>query len=245
MVAKNPVLGEKGSCACTTSGPNCAIARRMRARLRGSGQTGATEPLNGILKGRPTMTTSGSEGWAHPGARISVWWPRARRQAASCRTWVCTPPGASQAYGQARATFTAASPSRLRRPGPVLPCRLEHMPVLWGGGDGPLEAGSDEVREDSDVLAHHAAPFDLQGRVDHRVPPLRGREHGAHAQRRPSAEGQQGRAGRKQSPGPEHLDLDASPGQVAVGDQSDDPVLGEQPNQGLGGPGTRGQWHDP
>src|SRR2546428_4289072 len=210
MVAKKPVLGEKGSCACTTSGPNCAIARRMRARLRGSGQTGATEPLNGILKGRPTMTTSGSEGWAHPGARISVWWPRARRQAASCRTWVCTPPGASQAYGQARATFTAASPSRLRRPGPVLPRRLEHMPVLRGGGDGPLEAGSDEVSEDGDVLAHHAAPFDLQGRVDHRVPPLGGREKRAHPQRRPPAEGQQGPARPEQPAGARHPQLQAS-----------------------------------
>src|SRR2546427_996352 len=138
----------------------------MRARLRGSGQTGATEPLNGILKGRPTMTTSGSEGRVHPGARIIVWWPRARRQAASCLTWVCTPPGASQAYGQARATFTAAYPSRRRRPGAVLPGGLEHMPVGWGGGDGPLEAGSDEVREGRDVLAHDTAPFDLQGRGD-------------------------------------------------------------------------------
>src|SRR6266511_5094184 len=207
MVAKKPVLGEKGSCACTTSGPKCAIALRIRDRLRGSGQTGATEPLNGILKGRPTTTTSGSEGWVHPGARMSVWWPRARRQAASCRTWVCTPPGASHAYGQSRAILMATSPSRRRRRGPVLPRRLEHVPVWWGGGDEPLEAGSDVVRQGGDVLAHHAAPFDLQGRVDHGVPPVRRREHGAHAERRTGAEGQQGRAGREEPPGPEHLDL--------------------------------------
>ena len=82
------VLGLIGSWTCTTSGRNARSSRRTRAQLRGSGQICATDRLNLTFTDRPTIRTPGSAEGSRPGASTSVRWPRSRRWAASCRTWV-------------------------------------------------------------------------------------------------------------------------------------------------------------
>ena len=166
--ANSDVLGTNGSCTCTTSGANSRRAAAIRGRLRGSGQMGAIEPLNGTRTGRPTIVTPRSGQLRADGARTIVSWPRSRRWAARPRTCSCTPPGESHAYGQTRAILIPSPAPRRAATTPrsarsASQSGLEHVPVGRGRRDAALEAPGQLRHRGPDAVGPAAAGLGVQG----------------------------------------------------------------------------------
>ena len=96
QVALSPRPGAKGSCTCTTSGAKARIARARLRMVRGDIEICAVDPLDQVVKVRPTMCTCPCRPGTSPGASTRTSCPRSCKCLVSWRMWICTPPGASQ-----------------------------------------------------------------------------------------------------------------------------------------------------
>ena len=82
------------------------IQERTRAKAMGPNKIRATAPLYGIAIGLPALTTYAGKALSSiAGASTETSCPALIKYSAKSLTWLCTPPGVSQLYGQTSPIF--------------------------------------------------------------------------------------------------------------------------------------------
>ncbi len=212
--------GDVGSCDMNDVGSE---GRERRAAPPGAttaaGRSARSSRCTGCRQaarpGAPTARTGGSR----VGASTTTSCPRSSKRSASSRTWTWTPPGSPRRRDM-RARCASVRVFR--------PARLEHVPVGRRHRDQALERLGDRPRDRRRVGAtvagafrHVERPHDIDRHpvgVWNVPTTATGRRSRARASRgRPAT-----------AAAPEHLDLDPPAGQITVGKQPDQLVVGER-----------------